>query len=949
SEVAAKLTTSVVEGIKDAGIPAKDLKTTMNNLMKESVSALKDAGVASNEVGTFVGPMMTAAVSGLNTLGAKSLDMQNIVGKMMEGAVGSLSSAGVETAGEMKAVLGDCIQGAMKGVADAGTKSAEIAGFMDDILKGTVSALSDTGIKSASDFQVLAASATTFAISFADDVGVIDATALGELTKAIATGTTDALGEIAKDGFMSKEEVASATGDITKAATDAIIMQSRDSPYTNFSASDLSTISASFSSGLADGLGNQGWLTSEIQAIQDDVALAAKEAMTLSGGFDDSQLAAFESSITAAVASAISEQMNRCAAEKGTWHPEGYCEYPMTEPPPTALIPTEAEEENCSAVGGIITYLMNGTYFCDYISTASGGSSDSSGDTGTPTSTATATPTPTTDSGSSGGESGGETSSYYITYAIFSGETSVLGGAIPVPPLPVDEEYWLAPYGTTDFTEGATMTCTNMQGTTGLHVPLRSGTYYLYRLDAYDQEILETSMYPLTVTPELYKNLYQGWIYDVFADSTNSNKLTVQVYSGSGWSTVGTSGFTAYAQDTSYGYPANMAVDQRNGNIYVVYSSTNYRSPDSFRLVGYLYKYTRSTDSWSQVWEFPNSALGPNIYIMTDGTKYLVYKTENSCSSGSGWCFRWMKSPADDDVYSNAVYYDYPDDFSSAISMFASDGVIYAAVEDNDPASSNDKLSVYKYDTAATFSPSNILRVGTGQDTAYGVRYPSIYVRTTALGAAPFVIFGDQGLGYTPISVRTFDGTSWNIVGSAGFTPRSGPYMGTPWETSNSSVMAICAGDNDELYGVYSVGFPPTNKSWVVKWDGTNWLTWDSIDENWWRWDETNLAWWNADDSTQAWKYENWDTLGNKWWNKDHTNSWRYDSVSAVYAWWNIDNSEFNVSDPPIVGNLGYFATGVKNPTIIYMNGMVGISYRKADGTGLGIYEINDGYIGPME
>ena len=359
--VVTSISEQTVSGMSETGISADSVNAAMGVFVAKAVGALDESGVKPEEVSSFVGPIMSGAVGGLDEMGLSGASqMQSVVGDLMASAVTALSHAGVKEASHISLVLNKAVHGTMEGIGKAGISSSSMSYFVDDMMKGAVMSLDDIGVKDAASIESLAGSASADVISYLDDFGIKDQSAIKTASEAIATGTMNALGDLSDEGLFDKAAMQSAAAFVSQRAVDALYVETKALGMVD----GVTDIASGFATGMVAGLSEAGWKTADISTVSDDIGSGFQKALQ-DEDFDQSSLSDLTASIETSANSWVSNMEIHCSQEKGTWHADGWCEYPKLAPASGTSGPSSEEKDRCFADGGAIKYLADGGYFCD--------------------------------------------------------------------------------------------------------------------------------------------------------------------------------------------------------------------------------------------------------------------------------------------------------------------------------------------------------------------------------------------------------------------------------------------------------------------------------------------------------------------------------------------------------------------------------------------------------
>jgi hypothetical protein len=278
-------------------------------------------------------------------------------------------------------------------------------------------------------------------------------------------------------------------------------------------------------------------------------------------------------------------------------------------------------------------------------------------------------------------------------------------------------------------------------------------------------------------------NPMTGMPYVAYQDFTNGGKVTVMRFDGTGWVTVGTSGFSA----GSAGY-VSMAFDA-SGTPYVVYED----AANSYRTTVMRFNGT----SWASVGTAGfSTAWGANytdIVVSPTGTPYIVFEDYGASTSATVKRYNgttWVDVGAAGFTGGQAEY--------TTIAMSAN-GTPYVAFRDG--------ANGYKA-TVMRFDGSSWVHVGTPGMSVGEARFTEIAVTPSG---TPYIVYKDMGMEGKAV-VKKFNGTSWVDVGSGSVSAGGAFYTG------------IIVDATEKPYVVYedsTLG----NRLTVMRYDGTSWAT----------------------------------------------------------------------------------------------------------------------------
>ncbi len=277
-----------------------------------------------------------------------------------------------------------------------------------------------------------------------------------------------------------------------------------------------------------------------------------------------------------------------------------------------------------------------------------------------------------------------------------------------------------------------------------------------------------------------------GIPYVAYRDAANANKATVMKHDGSDWVTVGAAGFSA--GQVRY---TSIAIDDSN-TPYVAYEDSANSSKAT------VMKFNGS--NWVPVGSAgfsPGDASETSIAIHGN-TPYVLYNYSDPASeesnlavmkfNGSSWV-----TVGSADFTAGEAY-----DSSFAIDDNGTPYVMYVDVANSDKA------------TVMKFNGSSWVTVGSaGFSPDYVGEYTDIAIDP---GGTPYVVYEDGADGDArKATVMKFDGNSWVVVGSAGFTAD---------EAHIPSIAIDSQGTPYVAFGDYA----ESEKLTVMKYNGSSWV-----------------------------------------------------------------------------------------------------------------------------
>ncbi len=486
------------------------------------------------------------------------------------------------------------------------------------------------------------------------------------------------------------------------------------------------------------------------------------------------------------------------------------------------------------------------------------------------------------------------------------------GGEVQVPAVPDARAYWLAPSGMGNvgdiggFVEGATMTTADETGLTSIAAPVTPGTYYLYFVIRDTKEILSISADYLTVLGDNVPFFYKGEIYAGFLDTVSGTvrKVTVQKTDLiTGWQNVGDPQFSnsvdiSGANLSGYTNEPRVAINKLTGDIWVV---ANEAQTSIHQLWVDIWKYT-TADGWVKKQDINlNSHTSHQAMVMKNDGSAMYLSLSTWVSSSGAWPEYFQKRTGADFGTVETVSNYAP----SVVKMGGDYLYMVSQTSDfnaDDQATHTSKLSTHtginvkKYDTTLAFNSTNMTTLGTDKfnvagTTKYYAFKPEMYVEGDG---TPYIVFVEpatyehsrhkgngtwQQNGWNDkftdpkLTVMKYNGTDWELVGSNLFSP-------VVYKTTTN---AYVAGTTDLRTGYNAPGdedFTTTDSVFtpgICVGGGKVWVV---------STDSSDKAFISAYDGS------NWSTVKTD------------------------------------------FATGVRNPKLVYDNGKLYILYAKLDGSG---------------
>lgn len=388
------------------------------------------------------------------------------------------------------------------------------------------------------------------------------------------------------------------------------------------------------------------------------------------------------------------------------------------------------------------------------------------------------------------------------------------GGEVKIPSVPDGKAYWLAPFtnnGNWDvgkignFAESLTMTTASETGLTSIATPVTPGTYYLYYVVRDTKEILSISANYLTVLGDNVPFYYNGEIYAGFLDTYNTDWLKVSVKKTdllSGWSTVGNLQFSneVHKAPTNLGgteTPPIVAVNKSNGDIWVI----AHKTPNSLNYHCLEIELWQYTSSWTSqqtiaIGGYEHSMF--NTMIMNNDAS-AMYISRTGWRLVGDWPLIFDKRTGDNFNTSQTITGYAPTVVKMGgnyLYMISQSNDFYA----NDDSTHTTKLSTHtginvkKYDTTKSFNLDNMPTLGNDKFNVAGVtKYyafkPEMYIEGNG---TPYIVFVEpttyehcrhkgndiwQNNGWNDkyidpkLTVMKYDGADWIVVGSKLFSP----------------------------------------------------------------------------------------------------------------------------------------------------------------------------------
>lgn len=316
-----------------------------------------------------------------------------------------------------------------------------------------------------------------------------------------------------------------------------------------------------------------------------------------------------------------------------------------------------------------------------------------------------------------------------------------------------------------------------------------------------------------------------------YQDGGNSNKATVMKYNGTSWVTVGTAGFSAgNAQYTSF------TIDG-NGVLYVAYKDAGNGNKATVK------KYDGI--SWTTVGTvgFTSGIVGyTSIAIGSFGVPYVAYQDASAGNKitvkkydGTSWTTVGIAGISSGYSTSNSIIIDatgtpyiaYADgNLSAPSSVKKFDGSAWITVGNSPSSGSLNSIMMAKgpnstlYTAFIDYANGNkpcvkklsgnswvgLYTMGIGGDEG---DYPSAVLDHSGI---PYIAYADST---QKLTVKKYDGTSWVLVGTPGFS-NIGPVKS----------IAMAVNKNNVPYVAYQEqGSPATYRAAVRKFDGTAWVS----------------------------------------------------------------------------------------------------------------------------
>ncbi|MGV8118949.1 MAG: hypothetical protein AB2L14_04205 [Candidatus Xenobiia bacterium LiM19] len=290
----------------------------------------------------------------------------------------------------------------------------------------------------------------------------------------------------------------------------------------------------------------------------------------------------------------------------------------------------------------------------------------------------------------------------------------------------------------------------------------------------------------------VYDNAGTPVPYVAYRDFNNSSKATVMRFNGTSWETVGIAGFSA-------GIASYSSLVIHEGIPYVAYRDENYSGK------AVVMKFT---DSSPTKWEALGTAGfsdGPADWtrlLFIGDDPYVAFK---DYSSGI-WKATVMKHTGNGTTGWEAVG---SKNFSSGsigtISLSCNGNIPYVAYRDN---TQNSKVTTKKFNGTAWET------VGASGFSAGQADYTSLAVFNNAGSPILYVAYQDGG-NNNKATVMQFDGTSWETVGTAGFSAGAINYTSlVVYDDSGTPVPYVAYQDSGN-----------SSKATVMKFTGSNWET----------------------------------------------------------------------------------------------------------------------------
>ena len=231
-----------------------------------------------------------------------------------------------------------------------------------------------------------------------------------------------------------------------------------------------------------------------------------------------------------------------------------------------------------------------------------------------------------------------------------------------------------------------------------------------------------------------------GIPYFAFRDNSCGNKISVMALNGSSWNYVGSSGFS-----DNPGYYPSIAV---NGTTPIL----------AYEDTGHQLLMVRYFDSGSGTWKH----FGPDMYGKSMGdVRFISLKLYNN-TMYYAWVDVYYSSKFNCAYFNGSFCASVGDTLSASPAnidctslAISASGIIYIAFVD-----SSGKVWIKAYNGSSWYSmPTHSYFESTG----------SSWVDIAVDGETPYVVFSD-GLKSSCLTVMKYNGSSWEVVGSSGFT-----------------------------------------------------------------------------------------------------------------------------------------------------------------------------------
>gem|GEM_PF-3345403 len=261
--------------------------------------------------------------------------------------------------------------------------------------------------------------------------------------------------------------------------------------------------------------------------------------------------------------------------------------------------------------------------------------------------------------------------------------------------------------------------------------------------------------------------------YVVYQDAENSNKATVMKYNGSSWEAVGSAGFGAGVV-----YDTSIAFDSSN-TPYVVYMDVGNNNKAT------VMKYNDNNSSWEAVGSAGFSA-GTVLYISiafdSSNTPYVVY--QDLTKSNKATVMKYNDDNSSWEAVGSAGFSAGTAAFTSI--AFDRNDTPYVVYKDSGNSS---KATVMKYNNSSWEA------VGSAGFSAGTASYTSIAFDSSN---TPYVVYKDYGNSSKATVMKYNDNnSSWEAVGSAGFSAGAADYTSIAFDSSNTPyVVYQDAGNN---------------------------------------------------------------------------------------------------------------------------------------------------------